>query len=456
MATISYPLDLQEFERALSLGLGRAILHLQKHDAAPCQDAILRCCLHNTAYDTQVEGNRSDYLFEVIQLTKNLDFYRKSILDALNAASPSDENSRDAEHRMALAMQLVAENNDTEALQVMYQTYLRFFESERDFGVYHLLVADGVNAFLFLLDPHKTGQYPPKEDASDFGYLLDSLEDDLGKEQVRQTLDAAASENVALRELLDAIYTVKEQHAERRETKSNKTTSEPKQSYAEIKPFFDGKPSGFSRWTNWAINATEEDFKLAAFDFTMEDNARNLQKYLYLFRVRPFPLDDYSKLFSLATRDESDQPYYERVARRAITALNEIQHPCVRQFALDSIGKRIDTGAMVGILQKNFEVGDWLLIQQLAQDLNSDRDETHSLGLSVRDIFKQHPSPDAIPILLQLYEHVPCSHCRYGFVRDLVSLNAVPDWMAEESKHDAYFDLREFALNGFQDPHDHE
>jgi hypothetical protein len=34
----------------------------------------------------------------------------------------------------------------------------------------------------------------------------------------------------------------------------------------------------------------------------------------------------------------------------------------------------------------------------------------------------------------------------------LASLNAVPDWMLEECKHDANIDLRQLAYNDFKHP----
>jgi hypothetical protein len=39
-------LPVEEFEWILRIGLGRAILHLQKHDSKPYRDVMLDACLH--------------------------------------------------------------------------------------------------------------------------------------------------------------------------------------------------------------------------------------------------------------------------------------------------------------------------------------------------------------------------------------------------------------------------
>ena len=45
------------FRRALRYGFGRAILHLQQHDAAPYRDDILDGCLHDwTSLPTSIAG----------------------------------------------------------------------------------------------------------------------------------------------------------------------------------------------------------------------------------------------------------------------------------------------------------------------------------------------------------------------------------------------------------------
>ncbi len=134
------------------------------------------------------------------------------------------------------------------------------------------------------------------------------------------------------------------------------------------------------------------------------------------------------------------------IALSAISALKNFSDPVVREFALQSIQLGIHPGRMLGLLERNFKDGDWHLIETLTGSLD-DNDENHMVGFSVHDILQEHSSPEAIPALLNSYEHDPCDYCRERIVEDLHSLNAVPSWIIEECQYDANFDLRALVNN---------
>ena len=73
-------LNKSEFEKSLRIGLGSAILHLQSQDYSLYEDSILNACLHNISYDPQIEGYKTSYLIDIINLTDNADFFREQIL----------------------------------------------------------------------------------------------------------------------------------------------------------------------------------------------------------------------------------------------------------------------------------------------------------------------------------------------------------------------------------------
>jgi hypothetical protein len=117
------------------------------------------------------------------------------------------------------------------------------------------------------------------------------------------------------------------------------------------------------------------------------------------------------------------------------------------------IASRNRVGQVVGLLVNNFESEDWALIESLF-DGSLDEHDYHSLGFSIRDVFKKHPSLDAVPALIRMFDANPCSRCREDVVESLVSLNALPDWMAEECRYDANLDLRAYAEREFTDASD--
>ncbi|KAB2855422.1 MAG: hypothetical protein F9K46_15585, partial [Anaerolineae bacterium] len=60
------------------------------------------------------------------------------------------------------------------------------------------------------------------------------------------------------------------------------------------------------------------------------------------------------------------------VAIRAIIALEKIEHPSVRAFALESIERGYSVGRMVGLLQQgsNYQESDWAIIENLTRQVN--------------------------------------------------------------------------------------
>ena len=61
-------MDAKAFERTVRLGLGRAVLHLRENDSHPYREIILDACLHNTAYDPQIDGTRAAHAMDLLRL----------------------------------------------------------------------------------------------------------------------------------------------------------------------------------------------------------------------------------------------------------------------------------------------------------------------------------------------------------------------------------------------------
>lgn len=124
MALRSDPLDVDEFERVLRIGLGRAVLHLQTHDTSPYRNVILEACRCNWQWDTE-EPTRERYMLDIIGLTTESLTYRTAILDALRSISALAEGTIefspkewDAWQLSALARQMALEGDAT-ARQVL-------------------------------------------------------------------------------------------------------------------------------------------------------------------------------------------------------------------------------------------------------------------------------------------------------------------------------------------------
>src|SRR5438477_3907656 len=113
-----WTMETKEFENTVSLGLGRAVLHLLDHDARPYREIILDACLHNKAYDPQVEGSRAVYMLEMMRASGELAFYADAVIRSL----VEDACDRDTSQRFQIA-RLLAQDGYQSARQAMHSAF---------------------------------------------------------------------------------------------------------------------------------------------------------------------------------------------------------------------------------------------------------------------------------------------------------------------------------------------
>jgi hypothetical protein len=196
-----------------------------------------------------------------------------------------------------------------------------------------------------------------------------------------------------------------------------------------------GRQTPRSYLINFGRTAPDEVISRAANALAAETDADRLLACLRIFRRRRFPLDP-ARLVALA--DAAD----EEVAVAALAALAQIRHPAVRTLALSLIAEGRHPADAVGLLEHNFETGDYARIAAVMAATISDPEAYYSVGFDVLAVVKAHPAPEAAGVLLHVYEHGPCSFCREGAVDLLHALGALPEWVIEECQHDSNTRLR--------------
>ena len=445
-------MDVAEFKRVLEIGLGRAILHLQTHDAAPYRDAILEACLHDTRYDRQAEGPRNDYLFQTITLAGFRDAFREPLLEALrNAPEPDDYDT----YQVNGLVCRYAEQGDSEARQLVYDHFVAHLTSDEwgdQVRADNLIRLDGVEDFLFAVE--RFGERLPEARECDPPYWFSGPEDKWDEDE-HAFWDAAvqrAASNPAL-----AAYVEYEQ-ARRARWEANRNTRKPWRmcSYEKLKPRITARTSEVYLRT-WGKCANEAELEHAATDFLAlppDTDLVLLRKWLSIFQKRRFPLDPQRLIDMVNQRPDDpvseDDGYcytpHTRLTITAIDALGNVSHPAVRALALELLNTRQWIKFSPILLKANWQTGDWALLETLTRE-RIEPDEYHGLGIDVRNIFKAHPEPEAAPALRNLYEYNTCSFCRESAVLALDSIQAVPEWMRAECRYDANDELREWATS---------
>ena len=425
-------METAEFRRILHNGLGRALLYLRDHDAAPHREAILHARLHNTVFDRQVNGSNAEYIFEAIGLTGEATLYRDRLLEALR--QPADEHHL---RQICDLLRCFAQQGDRIARQALYDAF------DQDEAIYETMFAivelDGLSGFLHVAD----GVGASAEEDEEFwegAYFLNQLDEKYGKEIARKSVAAAAMENPRIAAYLAAI--------EKEETKGaspKRTRFDPKtMGHDELRAMAANKASWSpARLRNWGKRASENDISRLAEDIVAETDPVKLHAYLCVFAERPFP-NGPTPLFKFV--DSSDG----RVVHAAISALGTFRHPEVRGLALTLLNTH-RAWAALDLLVSNYEEDDHLLVERaLAQPAEQDEDEQHWFEMGVLVLFEQYPSVAATPSLRFIYERGRCFMCRYGTVELLHRLGTLPETIRRECEFDADFDLRAAARRHFR------
>jgi hypothetical protein len=441
----------------LRAGLGRAVLYLKQHDPVPHRQTILNACLHNIAFDRQLEGTRIDYLLDVLDATHEIEFYRFHILSALETLTKTTDD-----YDVAMLYSLTrafAQRGDTQARATIYRKFDAIPGLGGFDGANAIIDLDGLSGFSHVAERLREHLLTNGDEfvVGDNVYFLD--------EEWAKTFKTYLSETELAEvwaEQGENLYIFGYEIGVVAETEMPLTVPGPKPAdlasvgYDEIKNLIEN-PKGGNGWHvwRWGKQATNEDILRAAKDFLTETDPKRLLLYLDIFRKRAFPLDPH-KLIALAKNGHDPLEIWgenwreaDRLAKWAINALENVAHLSVRAFALDGIHAGYLVEDIAGLLQHNFVDGDWTMLQELTErDL--DREKYHWLGFSVLHVFDQNPSQMAVRTLLNLYEKGLCSDCRYRTVERLYRLNAIPAWMREECVYDANLELREATKTGFE------
>lgn len=184
-------MEVSEFERIVRLGLGRAILTLKTDDPQPYRNVILDACLHDLGFDTQIEGSRAPYVFDLINLSDEPAYYRVQILSALR----TETDYWNLRQLFELA-RLFAQQGDREAREGMYaRIAANATDTSLDLdisrvGAEEIVSLDGISGLLFVAE--KLGERVLSDaDYWDDGDLLRVAEEQVGAEAVRREMEQA-------------------------------------------------------------------------------------------------------------------------------------------------------------------------------------------------------------------------------------------------------------------------
>lgn len=178
-------MDLENFKRSLACGLGRCYIELRDcADKKPYRKILLDCCLSNPSFDTQCEGTRAEYLYNLIKLFDDDGYFLTPIIGRFGRLD--EEYGWEFEHLCDLVSEFAKDKNSVarDALRNMYGRLYSVLREKRDFDGYdfhrdnlervivNLVDVYGKDAFLCIAaDLEKLFKHNDNYDRSDFEFF---------------------------------------------------------------------------------------------------------------------------------------------------------------------------------------------------------------------------------------------------------------------------------------------
>lgn len=415
-----------DIERWLQLGLGRAFLALRDDPSLAPPEMILEACLHNQALDRQLEGSRAEYMYAILGLYKNDEyrwrFFRNTLVQTLEAF---DETSTDYDvQQVYWLVNRYADDGDDAAKAAIYRHFDQFPTLAWWVGAEVLTALDGLVGFV-----HAVERLDDTADIEDFerqyigGMLIDTLEERLGSKIVQAEFDVLRVKNAKI----GHFFRPNLKSRTHREIRENVPYSEIQaelraRNYYLVSPY------------DWVKTASPADLEAVA-----DDLINRTTPPLFLLKV--FGSVEFPHGPALLMPFVHDANRQIRAA--AFCALERLTHPSIRTLALECIAADYEIGRSVGLLGKYLEPDDWQLFERLSRR-ELDAEDYHTLGFAIWEVFETHPSPDAVPAFLKLYERIHCAPCRERIIKALHKLDALPSWMKEECRYDSSSHVREW------------
>jgi hypothetical protein len=376
-----------DFQEAMRSGLGRAIIYARDNDVRPFRDVILDACLHCYSADCQSEGTRAPFMFDLVNLTPEREFYHGEVLKSLHACG----DDWDAVQRFRFASYLAMDGDDR-ARRAVYENFnpgpWMVGETGADF-----VRMDGTDGLLFAAE--KVGELlltKPKD--VNTGFLLGRAIEDLGEEQTLSALREAGKTNPRIE-----AYRLKAE-ADRAPKPSRKGEQIKRLTYKDLKSQL-GELRAY--WAGlWGEHAGSEDLELAARDLLAAETSDERLAYLRIFSRTPFPVEHHSLLKLVGSLVESDE---SRIALAAATALSNITDPVVRDLAFRLVEtRRPGRERAISMLSRNWEPDDHeIAIRWFAQE--EDREARHRLSMDLRNLWDVHPDPTSeVRMWITIYE----------------------------------------------------
>lgn len=439
-------------------GLGRCVLELDRtENVEKYRDTVLWGCTHNLSFDTQCEGTRAWYLYELIKRFPYAEEFVSAVINRFDGCK-SDGRWEFAHYCDLLA--LFAADGNADALNalrkkyaVLYDVLLNrkrlpangIFAAQDDFEYLCIALADcsdnSLAAYLKIANDIGTlYQSNNLYSGGDFVWLRECCVQNYGKLRVQNVLESAAEKFPAVRKYIDETTWCNAEYEVRSERRNIQTPHTADEFYTALS----GGETSLNDIIRFARKCgAEEVLKLAQMYVDESDVSKKIAMLnVFSHRADGFPLSPEYLIIDAKSDDED-------LSNAAFEALEKTHHNTVREFALELAHDDSRKAEAISLLSANYRKSDRKLLTDLVKSLIIDyNDESgwHGAFMSVQDIFKQSGARD-LPkdLLLYIYENTLCSSCREYVLLEMGRRRMVTEELLNECLYDSNYNIRNYA-----------
>ena len=451
----SLPLSVQEFERALSIGHGRAWLHASRHGVDGLHDAITHALLHSLAFDVQCEGDRGPWMMGLVDAANAGDLLYPKIIERVHEPPEGDYASRHMYQRCTL-MGALAKRGVSAARAVLDELFTanRKEHPNELLGAPEIMDVDGEQGLVRVCSVLGHEAHASSATSID-DWLLNVFDDNREEGAAIKALEAARKKDPGV----DHFLTIWEAEQARRaaakkakKSRSSKRNPTPfGNKYESVPPAYHSLPveqvidwirnaptkqgDGRGWLRGWGVKASETALGKVVSELDSAKDPVHLRRYLSIFSRRPMPrVSDH--VIRLA-EDSNDE-----VRSRAYAALQNVSDPRIRQVGLRSLAPELMIRGSLELWESSYETGDDAAIEQ-ALFVPSDVGELHTIVFDLASVCAKVMQSECLGLLLFVYEYSPCGNCRQIAVETLEHLGITPSWLKEERPYDSMESIRE-------------
>lgn len=412
----------RQFLNSLKRGTGEAFLLLKDNPNIDFSNHIIKGALKIYAYDGQSEGNRAQYIFDIISISKQKNKIRKAILKGL---ATEQDDTWNLTHLFALA-KLYAQQNDTEAKQAIYNRFLTNPIDGSDWvGAYEILELDGLNGLFYVAEKFGKHIEQNPDDWQD-DWIIKRFQEENKKIKVSEELKKKAETNKFIHIYLDNI--------ERTKASQENHRTKPTKYKDIIDEVLNSKPR-FSFFRKQ--NLTDDEVNKIAKRLIDETDKSNIEKLLDIFDFYKFPFDS-QIILDFAKQKRTSK---NRIVQNATDALKHLKSKDIRNFAMDKIHNSKNPIDYLEILISNYKSGDFKILSEIANKTNNEHKIEQLAGIYT-DIFKTNKTKECKQPLEILYDKMNCAIHRNGIVEILIENKVLSDKIKNEIKFDSDLETR--------------